>query len=135
VGIRHARGLLDTSVVIDLDTIEIEQLPHEWAVAAITMAELSTGPHATSDPVERSVRQNRLQRAEATFDALPFDAQAARDYGEIFAAVHAFGRKPRGARTPDLFIAATAMANELPLYTRNPKDLAGLEDLVEIVAV
>jgi hypothetical protein len=132
---RHARGVLDTSVVIDLETMQIDRLPEEWTVTTITMAELATGPHATADPKERAVRQDRLQRAEATFEPLPFEAAAARCYGLIFAVVHAAGRKARGARTPDLFIAATAMANELPLYTRNPKDFSGLEDLVEIVAV
>jgi hypothetical protein len=35
----------------------------------------------------------------------------------------------------DLFIAATAVAAGLPLYTRNPEDFAGLSDLVEIITV
>src|SRR5947209_14286515 len=49
----HRRGLLDTSVVIDLGTLDPWQLPQEVAVSAITMAELAAGPHATSDPEER----------------------------------------------------------------------------------
>ena len=132
---RHARGLIDTSVVIDLELIEAVRLPLELAISAITMAELSAGPHATSDPAERARRQERLQRAEATFDPLPVDAAAARAYGRIYAAVVAAGRKARGARTADLLIAATAVAADLPLYTRNPKDFAGLSALVEIVLV
>lgn len=105
-------------------------------MAAITLAELAAGPHATADPGERARRQDRLQRAEATFDALPFDTEAARAYGRIHAAVAAAGRKARGAaRAVDLMIAATARATGLPLYTRNPDDFRVLEDLVEIVAV
>lgn len=132
---RHARGLIDTSVVIDLDLIEPAALPIELAVSAITMAELAAGPHATADPAERARRQDRLQRAEATFEPLPVDGAVARAYGRVYAAVGATGRKARGRRAMDLFIAATAVAVGLPLYTRNPDDFAGLSDLLEIVSV
>ena len=132
---RHARGLIDTSVVIDLDVIEPADLPVELAVSAVTMAELAAGPHATADPGERGRRQDRLQRAEATFEPLPVDAAVARAYGRVYAAVGAAGRKARGRRAVDLFIAATAVAAGLPLYTRNPDDFAGLSDVLEIVPV
>ena len=132
---RPARGLLDTSVVIDLEHIEPLRLPVEVAISAITMAELAAGPHATPDPEERARRQDRLQRAEAAFDPLPFDAEAARAYGRIYSAVVAAGRKARGARAIDLLLAATACAAGLPLYTRNPDDFRAIGDLVEIVAV
>ena len=132
---RDARGLIDTSVVIDLESIDPLDLPREVAVSAVTMAELAAGPHATSDPAERARRQERLQRAEATFDPLPFDAAAARAYGRLWAAVRAAGRKARGGRAVDLLIAATAVAAGLPLYTRNPGDFASLSDLLDIVCV
>ena len=132
---RPARGLLDTSVVIDLEHIESSRLPVEVAVSAITMAELAAGPHATPDPEERARRQDRLQRAEAAFDPLPFDAEAARAYGRVYSAVVAAGRKARGARAVDLLLAATACAAGLPLYTRNPDDFRVIGDLVEVVAV
>ncbi|HEX3552821.1 MAG TPA: type II toxin-antitoxin system VapC family toxin [Thermoanaerobaculia bacterium] len=132
---RPARGLLDTSVVIDLEHIEPSRLPIEVAVSAITMAELAAGPHATPDPEERARRQDRLQRAEAAFDPLPFDAEAARAYGRVYSAVVAAGRKARGARATDLLHAAAACAAGLPLYTRNPDDFRALGDLVEVVAV
>ena len=132
---RPARGVLDTSVVIDLDELAAFQLPIEVAVSAITMAELAAGPHATTDPDVRGRRQDRLQRAEAAFDPLPFDADAARAYGRIFAAVAAAGRKARGARAVDLLIAATALAQELPLYTRNGGDFTGLDGLIDIHVV
>jgi predicted nucleic acid-binding protein len=132
---RHVRGLIDTSVVIDLELIEVTDLPGELAVSAITMAELAAGPHATTDPAERARRQDRLQRAEATFEPLPVDTAVARAYGRVYAAVGAAGRKARGRRAVDLFIAATAVAAGLPLYTRNPDDFAGLSEMLEVVTV
>jgi hypothetical protein len=116
------RGLLDTSVVVDLDLVDPERLPAESAISAITLAELAAGPHATSDEAERARRQDRLQWAAATWDPLPLDSDAARAYGRVFAAVTGSGlsRRPRLA---DLLIAATAAANGLPLYTRNPADV------------
>jgi predicted nucleic acid-binding protein len=132
---RHARGLIDTSVLIDLERLDASVLSAEVAVSAISMAELAAGPHATADADERGRRQDRLQRAEAAFDPLPFDGAAARAYGRVYAAVSSSGRKARGARAVDLLIAATALALELPLYTRNPQDFRALEDLLDIVAV
>lgn len=132
---RHRRGLLDTSVVIDIEMQDPSQLPMAVAVSALTMAELAAGPHATPDPEERGRRQDRLQRAEATFDPLPFDTDAARAYGRIFSAVMATGRKARGARAVDLLIAATALAAGLPLYTRNGDDFLALDGLVEVVVL
>jgi predicted nucleic acid-binding protein len=123
------RGLLDTSVVIDLDEIEPERLPREAAITALTLAELAAGPHATDDAAERARRQERLQRLEATLDPLPFDDQAARAYGRIYAATRASARKPRGARAIDLLIAAVALANNLPLFTRNAADFQHLDDI------
>lgn len=132
---RHARGVLDTSVIVDLDELDPLQLPISVAVSALTLAELAAGPHATDDPAERGRRQDRLQRTEATFDPLPFGADAARAYGRIVASVFAAGRKARGARAVDLLIAATALAAELPLYTRNGDDFRAIDDLVDVVVV
>jgi len=129
------RGLIDTSVVIDLDQLDPKSLPAELAVSALTMAELAAGPHATGDSAERARRQDRLQRAEAAFHPLPFDNAAARAYGHIYAAVAATGRKARGPRAIDLLIAATALAANLPLYTRNTEEFRGIEHLVDIVGV
>jgi predicted nucleic acid-binding protein len=120
-------GLLDTSVVTALEQVPVGSLPLEPTIAAVTLAELAAGPHATDDPEERARRQDRLQRIEALLDPLPFDAAAARAYGRVYAATRARHRKPRGARAVDLLIAATALANDLPLYTRNPDDFDHLE--------
>ena len=130
---RAPQGLIDTSVVIDLDQIDADELPVEVAISAITLAELAAGPHATADPGERARRQDRLQRVEATFEPLPVNADVARAYGRVYAAVAASGRKARGRRAVDLLIAATAVATGLPLYTRNPDDFAGMSGLLEIV--
>ena len=131
---RLARGLLDTSVIVDLDRLYVAQLPEEVAISTVTLAELSCGPSATTDRSERARRQDRLQRAEATFDPLPFDIEAARAYGRVCAAVLGQGRQPR-RRFAYLLIAATALAEELPLVTRNSKDFDGLEDLITVVEV
>jgi predicted nucleic acid-binding protein len=131
----HERGLVDTSVVIELERIDPAGLPTELAVSSVTLAELAAGPHATDDPEERACRQDRLQRAQAMFDPVPFDGEAARAYGRIYAAVRRAGRKARGRRFADLLIAAIALAAELPLYTRNPRDFGSLRGLVEVIAV
>ncbi len=127
-------GLLDTSIIIDLDVIAPAELPSETSVSAVTMAELSAGPHATDDPAERARRQDRLQQLESWIDPLPFDSDCARAYGRIYSAILAAGRRPR-RRAVDLLIAATALAAELPLYTRNADDFHGLEGIIKVVAV
>ena len=114
------------------------------AISAVTLAELSAGPHQVrpnseqdmyDEHEERARRTEALQRAESEFDPIPFDAEAARIYGRVTAAVAAAaGRKPR-RRIADLMIAATAISEDLPLYTTNPSDYAGLEKLVRVVAV
>ena len=130
-----AAGLLDTSVVIDWDDpVVAASLPEAVAVSAITLAELAAGPHLATSTSERARRQARLQQVEATFEPLPFDATAARSYGQVVAAVAKTGRSPR-RRVADLLIAATAHANGLALYTRNPDDFAGLGELVAIVGM
>jgi len=132
---RPARGIIDTSVVVDLERLDPEVLPTEIAISVVTLAELAAGPHVATDAHERAIRQDRLQRTEATFDALPFDMAAARAYGRVYAAMASSGRKARGARAVDLLIAATAAAANLPLYTRNIDDFRGLDDVVTVVGV
>lgn len=128
----HARGLIDTNVVIHLAALDPARLPDEMVISAVTLAELSAGPLHTDDAEERARRLSVLQHAEATFDPLPFDAEAARVFGRVSAAVLATGRTPR-RRVADLLIAATAVANGLPLYTTNPADFFGLGRLLAVV--
>ncbi len=131
----HARprGLVDTSVLIDPPDASL--LPTEVFVSAISLAELTAGTLSSADAGERAARQDRLQRIEATTDVLPFDATASRAYGRVVAAVAATGRKARGRRALDLLIAATALAEGLPLYTRNPRNFGGLDGVVEVIEV
>jgi predicted nucleic acid-binding protein len=127
------RGLLDTSAVIALEELDLSRLPPISAISALTLAELASGPHAAVDVSERARRQEHVQRVETTMETLPFEPACARAYGRVYAEVMAAGRKPRGPRTLDLMIAATAVAYVLPLYTLNASDLWGLEELIEIV--
>ncbi|MFC8190541.1 type II toxin-antitoxin system VapC family toxin [Cellulomonas sp. NPDC057328] len=134
-----SRGLLDTNVLILRRWIDVTLLPQEVAVSAVTLAELSAGVHlVTGDDeearAERARRTDVLQRAESEFDPLPFDAEAARLYGRLAAAVHGVGRTPR-RRVADLMIAATAAAHGLSVWTTNPDDFAGLGDVVGVVAI
>lgn len=128
-------GILDTSTVILLSRLTVEQLPDEPVITAVTLAELSVGPLATDDDAERAIRLARLQEAETAFDPLPFDAAAARAFGRVAASLRRSGRKP-GARAFDALIAATALANGLPVYTANPRDFGGIDGLhvVEVIA-
>jgi hypothetical protein len=128
-------GLADTSVIVDWDDpAVVAGLPDEVAVATITLAELGAGPHLARDAAERARRQARLQQAEALFDPIDFDRDAARSFGQIVAAVAAAGRSHR-SRLADLLIAAVAHANGLTLYTRNPQDFAGLSGLIRVIAI
>lgn len=122
-------GLLDTSTVLLLPRLDSNALPDVPRISAITLGELSVGPLVTDDPAERARRTAQTQQAEADFDALPFDSDAARAFGRVAASLRRSGRKP-SARALDALIAATAIANGLPLYTCNPDDFAGIDDLV-----
>lgn len=128
-------GLLDTSVVIDIHNIELSELPNETSISTLTLAELSAGIPVAPDAATRAIRQQRLQAIEALTEVLPFEMSTARAYASVYAAVRSHGRKPRGGRAVDYMIAATALDNHLPLYTRNPKDFVGLEELIDIVVV
>ncbi|HEU0041177.1 MAG TPA: type II toxin-antitoxin system VapC family toxin [Jiangellaceae bacterium] len=128
------RGVLDTSTLILLNQLpEDAPLPAHPVITAVTLAELSVGPLVAATDAERAARQAHLQQAEADFDPLPFDAAAARAFGQVAAGLRRAGRKP-AARTYDAMIAAIAMANGLPVYTCNPRDFAGIDGL-EIIAV
>jgi tRNA(fMet)-specific endonuclease VapC len=121
--------MLDTSTVILLGEItDPTELPDESVISAITLAELSVGPHVADDDAERSARQQHLQQAEADFGVVPFDGDCARAFGGVAAALRAAGRKP-AARAYDALIAASAIAYAVPLHTCNPDDFAGIPRL------
>jgi tRNA(fMet)-specific endonuclease VapC len=130
----HPRGILDTSTVILLaKLVDAQTLPAEPLITAVTLAELSVGPLVAAGESERVARQTQLQQAEADFEPLPFDADAARAFGGVAASLRRAPRKTT-ARTYDAMIAATAVANDLPIYTCNPTDFNGIDGL-DVVAV
>lgn len=127
-----SRGVLDTSTLILLGRLaDTSSLPDEPVITAVTLAELSVGPLVASDETERAARQAHLQQAEADFDPLPFDSAAARSFGQVAASLRRAGRKP-AARAYDAMIAATALANGLPVHTCNPSDFSGIDGLTVI---
>ena len=126
--IASTTGILDTSTVILFERLDDEELPDESLITAVTLAELSVGPLVADDDLERAARQARLQQAEADFEPLPFDADAARAFGWVAASLRQAGRKVQ-ARAYDAMIAATAIAHLLPLYTVNPTDFEGITGL------
>lgn len=130
----HHAAVVDTSIIAALRLYDPSELPDTILITAVTLGELSFGPHATDDPVKRAGRVAVLQHVEATFDPLPYDQAAARLFGQICAAVRAAGREPR-KRASDLMIAATAASHQLPLYTANPDDFKGAESSVEVVGI
>lgn len=121
-------GVLDTSTLVLIDRLDPDALPAEPLITAVTLAELSVGPLVATDDNERMARQARLQQTEAAFDPLPFDAQAARAFGAVAASLRQSGGKS-AARAFDAMIAATAMAQGLPVYTCNPRDFEGIHGL------
>lgn len=125
------RAVLDTSVLLATDVPELEG---DLAISVASIAELHFGVLVTADAAVRAERLRRLSALQRAFDPLPVDDAVATSYGQLAAAVAATGRQPR-ARVMDLLIAATAHAHGARLYTRNPADLTGLDDLVDIVAV
>lgn len=122
------QGILDTSTLLDLGALDAARLPAEPLITAVTLAELSVGPHVARSAPERAARQAHLQQAEADFDPIPFDASAARAFGRVASALRHAGRKP-AARAYDALIAATAIANDLPLFTCNVRDFEGIPEL------
>ena len=130
----HDAAIVDTSIIAALKLFDPAELPGTILITAVTLGELSFGPHATDDPAKRAGRVAVLQHVEATFDPLPYDQGAARLYGQICAAVRAAGREPR-KRASDLMIAATAASNQLPLYTANPDDFKGVGGFLEVVGL
>ncbi len=127
-------GLLDTSVLIARDDEAELDLPEEVAISVATLAELHYGVLVGKDEPTRRHRLRRLGVIEATFQPIPIETGIARAFATVAHAVKVAGRQPR-SRVMDLWIAATALALDLPLYTRNPEDFEGLQHLIAVRAV
>ena len=125
-------GVLDTSTVILLPRLQdASALPARPCITAVTLAELSVGPLVAADERERAARQAVLQQAEADFVPLPFDAVAARAFGQVAASLRRSGRTS-AARSYDAMIAASALSRGLPVHTCNPADFAGIDGLTVV---
>lgn len=135
IGTSGRRVLTDTSALASLKKSELHRLSPRLATSTLTIAELARGPHRAADELESERRRRHLLQVESTVEVLPFDLRCVRAYVSVSMAVERIGRKVGGSRSIDLMIAATALAHRLPLCTLNPKDLRGLDDLIEIVDV
>lgn len=131
---RSESGVLDTCTYIDLAELDPESLPRVPEITAITMAELQQGVAMAKNAVIRAARTELLGAAIVDFDPLPFDGEAAARYGTLVAPTLEANRNPKPRRL-DLMIAAIASARDIPLFTRNHNDFAGLGDVVTVIAV
>ena len=119
--------LLDTSVLIAADRGPEE----DAAISVVSLTELHFGVLIARDEATRALRLRRLGVIEDHFDALPFEAAAARECGRLHALVAQRGGAPR-RRALDLAIAATANVHGVPLLTYNMKDFQIIGDEVEL---
>jgi predicted nucleic acid-binding protein len=130
-----SRCLLDTSVIIAQTDENLNlELPEETAISVATLAELHYGVLAAKTEEVRRDRLRRLGTIEALFEPLAIDAQVGRAFATVAWTVKQAGGQPR-ARVMDLWIAATALAHKLPLYTRNTEDFRLLHELLDVRAV
>lgn len=112
------RGLLDTSVFIAMESgrrLDSENLPAESLISPVTLAELQVGVLRTSDFSARSKRLKTLTVASG-IELLPIDDSVAEHWALL--RVH-LGESKRRAEVNDLWIAATALAHRIPLYTQD----------------
>ncbi len=127
--------LLDTSVVIDVETVDRgEYADSAVVVSAVTVGELAYGIGIGSGTGDRDARELRLRRVLASYEIVPFGVEEAKFYGVLAELVRIAGRNPRPRRL-DLQIAATAAAARLPLLTMNPDDFVGVGTLVDVVPI
>ncbi|MBI2898258.1 MAG: PIN domain-containing protein [Deltaproteobacteria bacterium] len=130
-----SRGILDTSIVIAQDREDlVAGLPDEAAISVATLAELHYGVLVAKDDETKRQRLRRLGEIEARFSAIAIDAVAARAFAAVAHAVKTAGGKPR-ARVMDLWIAATALAHRVPVYTRNRSDFDALRKLIDVRSI
>ena len=130
---RAVRGattaLADTSVFIAVEQSRTlsDRPPQRIAVSVITVGELRLGVLAASDANARTRRLETLTRAEA-LDPIPVDARVAHAWAALRLAL-----RDEGKRMPlnDSWIAATALANRMPVVTQDD-DYDGVRGLVVI---
>ncbi len=109
--------LIDTSVLVGVAVAVGEDLVGEWAVSVVSIGELEAGVLLAGDPKTRAARLRRLTAILAEASALPVDRSVAARYGELREAT-------RRLPSNDLWIAATALANDLTLVTSDERQAA-----------
>jgi predicted nucleic acid-binding protein len=127
------RGLLDTSLFIAGEQrrpIDVEQLPDQAAVSVVTVAELELGVHLAGSDEIRAQRLGTLRALQATYVALPIDEAVASAFAQLVAVARRAGRRPK---VQDTWIAATARAHSVAVYTQD-SDFDALEG-VDVVRV
>ena len=113
-----SRGLLDTSVLIATETgrpLDTNALPDEVFISVVTIAELQAGVLAAADTATRARRLATLDSV-AGLEALPIDIVAARHWATLRVRLAEQGRR---INVNDLWIAAVAAANDLPVVTQD----------------
>lgn len=113
-----ATGLLDTSVFIATESgrsMNTDMLPDHSVISAVTLAELQAGVLSTADV---DIRARRLATLETTSDIelLPIDADVAAQWARLRVHLADIGRR---VNVNDLWIAATAAANSIPVVTQD----------------
>jgi predicted nucleic acid-binding protein len=127
------RGLLDTSVFIASETgrtLDAEFLPNEVAVSAVTVAELHVGVLAAGD-VDTRARRLRSLEIIADVEVLPIDETVAASWAVL--RMH-LAERNRRVRVNDLWIAATAVAQGVPVVTQDD-DFAALDGIAGLQLV
>jgi predicted nucleic acid-binding protein len=113
-----SRGLLDTTIFIARESgrpIDENLLPDEAATTVVTLAQLHAGVLAASDTDTRARRLATLESV-ADMHAFSVDEAAARIWAQMRVHLAETGRR---VRVNDLWIAAIAAANRLPVVTQD----------------
>ena len=112
------RALADTSVFVALEQERPRRrkVPDEIVVSVVTVAELQLGVLLADDPTTRALRLKTLTYVESTFEPVPIDAPAAREWARLVADCR---RARRRVPINDLWIAATAMVRDLAVLTQD----------------
>lgn len=128
----HPRGLLDTSFFIAFERPrKPREAPALGAVSAVTIAELAAGVALAASAQARHRRQSTLALARR-FDPMPFDDRCADAFATVAAAVRSAGGR---VRQFDAAIAATAVANGIPVFTQDADDFGLMERVVSQLTV
>lgn len=129
-------ALLDTNILIaaDADAETPASLSDfsDLRVSSLSWAELAKGLHTTTDLAVFKHRSARLAALRDTFgEGLPFDDRCAAAYDRVLSHLSTQGISPR-AHVFNRMLAATALAHDMTLVSRDKDAFFGLTDLVAV---